>query len=261
MLQNRILEFLEDEPGKVAVLVENLDGNRLVEIEADRVFPSASTIKLAIMLTLFNEVQNGNLDPEDRVSLKDFPKTGGDGILKELSPEHQFSYRELCTLMIIVSDNLATNILIDTLGMERINQHITSLSLQETHLGRYMMDGEARKRGNDNFITAAEISIMLKHILYDKNIEQQYKDEMLDILKRQQVRGRLDRYLPEETVIANKTGDLDFLEQDAGIVYLDDGKSYLIIVLTAGMSSNEHGRETIACISKMAYDYFMNESN
>ncbi len=259
MLQHKILEFLEDEPGKVAVLVEDSDGNRLVAIEADKVFPSASTIKLAIMLTLFNEAQNGKLNLEDKVSLKNYPKTGGDGILKELTSDHQFSYRELCTLMIIVSDNLATNILIDTLGMEKINHHIASLSLKETHLGRHMMDSEAKKRGNDNFITASEISIMLKHILFDEKIEQQHRDEMLDILKRQQVRGRLDRYLPEETVIAHKTGDLDFLEHDVGIVYLDDGNYYLIIVLTAEMSSNEHGRETIARISKMTYDYFMND--
>ncbi len=260
MLQDNILQLLEDESGKVAVLIENQDGSRLVDIEADQVFPSASTIKLAIMLTLFNEAQNGQLDLEDKVSLAGFPKTGGDGILKELSSEHQFSYRELCTLMIIVSDNLATNILIETLGMEKINRHIASLSLKETRLGRYMMDGEARKRGHDNFISAAEISIMLKRILYDENIEQQYRDDMLDILKRQQVRGRLDRYLPEETVIAHKTGDLDFLEHDVGIVYLDDGSFYFIIVLTAEMSSNEHGRETIARISKLTYDYFLNEN-
>ena len=79
---------------------------------------------------------------------------------------------------------------------------------------------------------------------------------MLDIMKRQQVRGRLDLYLPEEIVIAHKTGDLDLLEHDVGIVYPENGKAYIIVVLTNETTTNKDGREIIGHISKMAYDYY-----
>lgn len=258
MLQEKIIKQLESVKGKVAVVVETLDGERLVSINDHDVFPSASTIKLAIMLTLFKAAENQELSLDDEVSLEGLEKTGGDGILKELSEHHRFTYRELCTLMIIVSDNMATNILIRTLGMDKINAQITELGLQDTHLGRFMMDSEAKKRGEDNFITAYEMSQLFHIILNSEAYSEASRIAMLDILKRQQVRGRLDRYLPEEMTIAHKTGDLDFLEHDGGIVYFDDGSAYLIIVLTAEMESNESGRETIAKISKLAYDHFTN---
>lgn len=258
MLQNEILNYLESIQGKVAVVVETLDGERLVSIKENEIFPSASTIKLAIMLTLFKAAEDGKLSLDDQVSLEGLEKTGGDGVLKELSEHHSFSYRELCTLMIIVSDNMATNILIKTLGMDTINAQISSLGLKDAHLGRFMMDGEAKKRGEDNFITAHEMSQLFHIILSSESYSEASRAEMLDILKRQQVRGRIDRYLPEEMTIAHKTGDLDFLEHDGGIVYLDNGNAYLIIVFTAEMESNEIGRETIARISKLAYDNFTN---
>jgi len=255
-LQGKIQEFLKTQTGNVAVVVETLDGDRAVAINTERVFPSASTIKLAIMSELFNRAAVGDFSLTDTITITEKHRTGGDGILKELNPGHIFTLEELCTLMIILSDNEATNILIDFLGMENINATIKRLGLKDAHLGRHMMDSEARRQGHDNFISAEDLAKILKLIVSGRNVNQKSSEKMLDIMKRQQVRGRLDLYLPGEIVIAHKTGDLDLLEHDVGIVYPENGKAYIIVVLTNETTTNKDGREIIGHISKMAYDYY-----
>ena len=178
-------------------------------------------------------------------------KTGGDGVLKELNSGHHFTLKELATLMIIVSDNQATNILIDFLGMENINLLGKELRLKETFLGRKMMDIEARKKGYDN-TCADDISLLLKLIYQEKLINKKASQLMLDILLRQQQGERLQRYLPSDIKIAHKCGDLDNLENDGGIIWIED-KAYILVVLTNGMP-NLQCKQTIGKISKFVYD-------
>ena len=115
------------------------------------------------------------------------------------------------------------------------------------------MDSQAANEGRDNFTTADDFSHILELTYKGENVNKTYSNMMMDILKKQQVKGRLDLYLPEETVIAHKTGDLDSLEHDGGIVYLPD-REYIICVLTNKVKSNKDGREIIGSISKMVYD-------
>jgi len=160
--------------------------------------------------------------------------------------------KELATLMIIVSDNQATNILIDFLGMENINLLGKELGLKESFLGRKMMDTEARKNGYDNYTCADDISLLLKLIYQEKLINKEASQLMLDILLRQQQGERLQRYLPSDIKIAHKCGDLDNLENDGGIIWLG-GKAYILVILTNGMP-NLQCKQTIGKISKFVYD-------
>jgi len=256
MLENRIKEFINTQKGNVAVVVKNLKSKEEFKINENFVFPSASTIKLSIMSELLNKINEGTLKLNDTVELSKDMKTGGDGILKELNCGHKFTLEEIMTLMIIVSDNMATNILIDLLGIDNINTTIKNLGLKNTKLQRKMMDSQAAREGKENLITANDLANILELIYKGKNINSKYSDLMLNILKRQQVRGRLDLYLPEEVVIAHKTGDLDNLEHDAGIVYLPETE-YIICVLTNQTDSNKDGREIIGKISKMVYDEYL----
>jgi beta-lactamase class A len=162
--------------------------------------------------------------------------------------------------MIIISDNMATNILINLLGMDNVNSAIMNLGLPNTKLQRKMMDSQAAREGRENLITALDFANILELIYKGENVNKFFSDKMLDILKRQQVRGRLDLYLPEELVIAHKTGDLDNLEHDGGIVYLPN-KEYIICVLTNKTESNKVGREIIGNISKMVYDEIISKVN
>ncbi|SCL81971.1 serine hydrolase [Sporanaerobacter sp. PP17-6a] len=255
MLENKIREFIKNQKGNVAVAIKDLKTGKEIKINENLVFPSASTIKLSIMSELFNRVNAGSLNLNDKVELTENMKTGGDGILKELELGHKFTLKEIMTLMIIISDNMATNILIDLLGMDNINKRIKDMGLKNTRLQRKMMDSQAAKEGRENLTTANDLCLILELIYRGENINEECSRMMLDILKRQQVRGRLDLYLPEDVIIAHKTGDLDCLEHDVGIVYLPH-REYIICVLTNETETNKDGREIIGKVSKMVYDEF-----
>lgn len=253
MLEEKLKKFIDEQKGNVAVFVKDLKTGREIKINADMQFPSASIIKIAIMSELFNKINEGVYTLDDEIEIKEEMLTGGDGILKELNYGHRFTLKEICTLMIIVSDNMATNILIDLLGMDNINFNAKKLGMKKTSLQRKMMDSLAVKQGRNNFTSAEDFAMILELIYKGENVNETYSSMMLNILKKQQVRGRLDLYLPEEVLIAHKTGDLDFLEHDGGIVFLPD-REYIICVLTNEVKSNKDGREIIGEISKMVYD-------
>ena len=121
-LQNKIENIVEESSANISVSFYDLDLGERFSINGDQQVPSASMIKLLILLKAFDECDKGKLNLEDTISLDDYARVDGSGILKELYRNHKFSIRELLTLMIIVSDNTATNILIDLLGREEINK-------------------------------------------------------------------------------------------------------------------------------------------
>ena len=118
------------------------------------------------------------------------------------------------------------------------------------------MDSEARKQGHDNFISANDMASILHAIHEGWLINAEASKVMLDILLRQQQSGRLQLYLPEEVPVAHKCGDLDYLENDGGIIYAD-GHPYILVVLTSSMPSNKEGREVIGHLSKLVYDHIV----
>lgn len=255
-LKCEIEEIIKENTGNVGVAVENLSTGEAIMINEDMVFPSASTIKLVIMSEILREVKNRMHSLDEKIKLTSGIKTGGDGILKELNSGHEFTLKEIITLMIIVSDNTATNLLIDMAGMDNVNKMAENMGLRSTRLQRRMMDSAAARAGRENLTCAGDMHHILKLIYEGKDIDEYYSSIMLDILKRQQVNGRLNLYLPDDITIAHKTGDLDRLEHDVGIVYLP-GCQYIICVLTNKTETNKDGREIIGKISKAVYDYYI----
>lgn len=253
-LHDSLSAYLEGISGCVCVAFRDLASGESFSLRGAERVHSASTIKLVIMAELLSRVRAGELSLEERIEVTPEMYTGGDGILKELEGGHRFSLRELLTLMIIVSDNEATNILIDLLGMERINARAEAMGLTCAHLGRKMMDSEAKKQGRDNFISALDMERILTMIYRGELLGAAESGLMLDILLRQQQSGRLQLYLPEEVVVAHKCGDLDFLENDGGIVLVPE-HPYVLVVLTSAMPSNKEGREVIGHVSKLVYDH------
>ena len=250
--KKEIEKIISQVEGSVCINFYDLNKNNVFSINGDKKVLSASTIKLLILAELMKKISENKFSLSDTIMIADSMKTGGDGVLKELNTGHHFTLKELATLMIIVSDNQATNILIDFLGMENINQLGKELDLKETFLGRKMMDIEARKKGYDNYTCADDISLLLKLIYQEKLINKEASQLMLDILLRQQQGERLQRYLPSDIKIAHKCGDLDNLENDGGIIWLGD-RAYILVVLTNGMP-NLQCKQTIGKISKFVYD-------
>jgi len=255
MLENKIKKFLAGIDGNVSVVIKNLNNDEIIQINQEYVFPSASTIKLVIMSELLRQVKEKKLSLDQTIVLTDKMRTSGDGILKELNTGHEFTLQEILVLMIIISDNMATNILIDIVGMDNVNKMAQELGLKKTKLQRKMMDFVAAKSGGENYTSAHDMCSILEMIYKGENIDKYYSSIMLDILKRQQVNGRVNLYLPKDIVIAHKTGGLNRLEHDVGIVYLPNCE-YIICVLTNEVKSNKDGREIIGKISKMVYQFF-----
>ena len=250
--KKKIEKIISQVEGNVCINFYDLNKNNGFSVNGDKKVLSASMIKLLILAELMKKIFENKFSLSDTVMMANFMKIGGDGVLKELNTGHHFTLKELATLMIIVSDNQATNILIDFLGMENINQLGKELDLKETFLGRKMMDAEARKKGYDNYTCADDISLLLKLIYQEKLINKEASQLMLDILLRQQQGERIQRYLPSDIKIAHKCGDLDNLENDGGIIWIED-KAYILVVLTDGMP-NLQCKQTIGKISKFVYD-------
>lgn len=250
--KKEIEKIISQVEGKVCISFYDLDTSDGFSIDGNKKVLSASMIKLLILAELMKQISQNNFSLSDTIMIENSMKTGGDGVLKELNAGHCFTLKELATLMIIVSDNQATNILIDFLGMENINQLGKELALKETFLKRKMMDSEAIKNGHDNYTCADDISLLLKSIYQEKLINKKASQLMLNILLKQQQGERLQRYLPGDIKIAHKCGDLDNLENDGGIIWLAN-KTYILVILTNGMP-NLQCKQTIGKISKFIYD-------
>ena len=165
--KKEIEKIISQVEGKVCVNFYDLNKNDGFSINGNEKVLSASMIKLLILAELMKKISEDKFSLSDTIMMANFMKTEGDGVLKELNTGHHFTLKELATLMIIVSDNQATNILIDFLGMENINLLGKELGLRATFLERKMMDAEARKNGYDNYTSADDISLLLKLIYQD----------------------------------------------------------------------------------------------
>lgn len=236
------------------VFINQSTGERL-EINQDMVFPAASMIKVPIMFEIMRRAAEGGLSLDDTLKVTDEYKTGGAGILQELRSGLTMTVRELVTLMIVLSDNTATNMLIDLVGMEAVNQTMVGLGLKSTVLRRRMMDFDAARAGLENETCAADLACLFEHIYSVSSLPRENGAMMLDILKRQQIRDKLPFYLPCETVLAHKTGTLSGVEHDAGILLLP-GSSYIVCVLTADLAANYQGIQLVASIGNAVYKHF-----
>lgn len=255
MLKSEINKLIQGLSGDAGVIIGGLPSGEIIEFNKDEQFPAASVIKLTILWELFQRVENKEFALDDEIKLEDGHKVGGFGILKELHAGTVLTVKDLATLMIVLSDNVATNMLIDKLGMEAINKTIQANGITGTVLQRKMMDAEAKKRGLDNFTSPAGIYKLLKMFLDPAKLGANSTNEMLEILKKQQCNNKLPLYMPPETVLAHKTGDLPGTEHDVGILFTKKGP-VIIVVMTKNLSNNFDGINFINEIGRICCEYF-----
>lgn len=255
-----LYDLVQRAPGRVGLLAKDLASDEELSWEADEVFPAASLIKLPILVEVLRRVDTGELVLDDVVPIRPEDKVGGTGILKELGSVSALSVQDLITLMIVLSDNTASNLCIDKVSMKAVNETATSLGLLHTRLNRKMMDFEARRAGRENWTSARDMARLLELLATKRILSRTSCELAVDILSRQQLRDRLPRYLPAEVRVAHKTGELPGLRHDAGILFLNRGP-VVIAVLTAefatpasqGLVGGE-GSELIAAIGRLIYD-------
>jgi beta-lactamase class A len=235
-------------------IVDLTTGDRLTRY-TDVVLPTASTIKLAVLYELFRQADEGTLKLDATLPLdRRLAVAGGPGLFYLGTPT--LSLRDYATMMVMLSDNTATNVLIRTLGMDAIGRRLTALGLTRTRLRRLMLDLEAAKRGDENVSTAGEIAQLLEAFYRGTGLKPKSRDEALAMLKVEKGEPTpLQRGLPEGVEAACKPGELEGVRVDAGIVFAKN-RPYVFSMMTSYLEDDERGEAAIAEASRLAYQYF-----
>lgn len=243
---------------RIGAVVRDIRSGEKICINADKQFAAASIIKLPILWEFYNNVANGKISTESEYILKDKDKVGTSvydtGVLREMHDGLKLTYHDILTLMIIISDDTATNIMLDLLKMKDITATMDEIGLKNTIVQRRMMDYEKVLAGIDNMTTAGDMDRLLDLILEGKHYSKTIHYAMLNIMSKQQINTAIPIYLSPKLRIAHKTGSiLEFkLEHDVGIIFDgNDNPAISITVLTRNIKDN---KIVIGKIAKMAFD-------
>ena len=203
-------------PARAGAFACDPDGQPLFGESEDELFPSASVIKLPLVMTLYADAARGLIDLDEQVAVGD--RIDGSGVLRHMRDIDRLSLRDLAMLAIVVSDNTATNRLIERIGVERVGERLREWGCSKTRLLRKMYDFEAAKRGQENVMTARECVSLLLRLHRGECEDRATSDAVLAVLEECQDSTMLLRYLPYAAKVPHKTGTLDESRNDAAIV-------------------------------------------
>jgi len=219
------------------------------------VLPTASSIKIAILAELYRQAQQGKVQLMDFYTLQSRDLVGGSGISSVLTPgQTRLTLRDVAGLMISVSDNSATNVIIDRVGMENVNAFLDSLGLTHMRLRRKMMDLKAAEEGRENTSSQREMMLLLEAVYRGKVLNKPMTEDFLTLLCVHK-ESYIPRELPEDLKVANKPGELEGVRNDSGIVFLGK-RPYVISVMTTYLRREKDGGDAIIKISNAAYQMF-----
>ena len=251
-LENEIPEF----KGEAYIVIKELDTGFEICLNKEKKVPSASLVKLPIMAACFNAIAEGKLDSEKPVVLRARHKVSGSGKLKHATEGTKLSIEELIELMIVESDNMATNILIEIAGYDYLNTYFKKIGLKSTNVSRKMMDMKRRSQGIENYTTAGDIALILEKTYTGSLLNKDISSRCLELLKRQKYRDRIAGKLPADIVVAHKTGLENGVCHDAGVVFTDRG-NFLICVLTRHRNKTARlSKKFISGIAFLIYNYY-----
>lgn len=239
-IQGTIDDAFGDMKGETSVYVSPTDSTEEV-FSNSKAQRAASNIKLFILITAYQQVNEGKLNLNDKYTLKDSDKVDGTGEIRNMSSGSEISMQDLLEDMMEDSDNTAANIVIRQLGgMDKVNAQIKKIGAKDTKLERMLMDTDALKDGKDNYTSVADLGMVLKKIYNHQMVSTKYDNAMLDILKKNNNHTKLPHDLPEEATVYNKTGEFDDygVENDAAIFGNNKG-SFVIVVMSQDGSRDE----------------------
>lgn len=226
--------------GEVSLAARDLRTGRTILLHPDRLCPTASVIKLPILVHTVLLAQEGHLSLDEPVLYAAEEKTPGSGILKDLTPGLQLPLRDLCTLMIALSDNTATNLVLDRVGVEPVNMRMQALGFRHTRLFRKVFSqGPPVSRQNARYglgVTTPRDMIRLLSALYFGTIGSRETSELVrTFLRAQQGRDGIPRYLPPEWTYEGKGGAVNSVRNDVGIVADPDGLAIALAIFCTDM--------------------------
>ncbi|MGH2534408.1 MAG: serine hydrolase [Thermomicrobiales bacterium] len=263
--------------GTVGLAVKHLGTGEEIRINADRVMPTASTIKVPILIELYRQVERGEVDLGRKLAATAETRTVGSGILRELSLGVELSVHDLATLMIVVSDNTATNMLIDLVGIERVNATLAEFGFARTRLVRRLDFPAIGKDAHNLAVTTpAELMGIMEALATGRILSEASREGIFEIMRRQHYTGLVPRYLPYAPYapehgdednglqIANKTGGWTDMRADMALVEWpgeDEPTRYVIGIISEGNPDTRYwaeneGDRLIGRVSRMIFNHF-----
>jgi beta-lactamase class A len=262
-LSANIEERIRKSGADVAIAFRTLDGHMAYSFHDEESFHAASTMKIPVMIELFHQARQAKLKLDEPLAIKDEFHSLADGSFYTLDPADDSetdlykaagatrTLRQLCELMITASSNLATNLLIEKLGVDNIRATVHALRADGMNVLRGVEDNKAFLKGLNNTTTARGLQLLLEAIAHGEAIDQESSRQMLAILERQKFNEGIPAGLPPGTRVAHKTGEITKIHHDAAIVFAP--KPFVLVVLVRGLAETKQSAALMADITRQLY--------
>ncbi len=273
-LELQILDSIHQNEGEFALIFKSLDSvGQAIYINKKAMFHAASTMKTPVMIEVYKRAHEGSLSLEDTLTVTTQFRSIVDSSWYELTPDtdselelyHQIgqprSIRELIEDMITESSNIATNMLVQHLGGEHITRSMRELGAKDMHVLRGVEDIKAFEQSLSNMTNAQSLLVIFEKLALGEVVSQEASAEMVEILKRQKFRDVIPAQLPGNVEVAHKTGTLSQAHHDSGIVYLPDGRKYVLVMLSKNLLDFDRTTELLSNLSKMIFDYMEDQES
>jgi len=266
-LKKHITEVLAEQPGVFGVAFKDLTTGEEILINEHELFHAASTMKTPVMVEVYKQAAEGKFSLKDSILIKNEFISIFDGSTFSISPavdSDTLLYKEigkkrtvysLMYDMIIVSSNLATNLIIELVDARNVTNTLRSIGASDIQVLRGVEDTKAYEAGMNNQVTAYDLMLLFEKIDKEELVNAEASMAMMDILLNQQFNDIIPAQLPGKVKVAHKTGWITGVHHDSGIVFLPDGRKYVLIILSKELLNEKEGVKSLATVSKMIYDY------
>lgn len=274
-IEEEIRKELAKQPGTYGLAFKDLSTGEELFINEHEIFHAASTMKTPVMIEAFKQAKEGRFSLSDSVPIKNTFKSIVDGSEYSLDSAED-SEQKLYTLtstkrtldslvydMIIVSSNLATNIIIELVDAKKVTQSMRDLGANDIQVLRGVEDDKAFIEGLINSTTPYDLMVIFEKMANGETVSKQASDAMIDILLDQRFNTIIPAKLPKDVKVAHKTGSIKGVHHDSGIVFLPDGRKYVLVILSKNLKDDDAATAVMANVSEIIYKHVMgtNRSN
>jgi beta-lactamase class A len=273
-LKSEVNALFSATPGTFALAFKDLSAaEHQLLINEREAFHAASTMKTPVMIEVYRQAATGSFSLQDSLLVKNRFKSIVDGSPYSMEigrddDEHLYenigksrSIKDLVVDMIIYSSNLATNIVIELVGADQVNKTMRSLGANDIQVLRGVEDMKAYEAGLNNSTTAYDLMRIFEALAREDVVSKGASQEMIDILLQQTHKDVIPVLLPAEVKVANKTGFISGVHHDSAIVYLPDGRKYVLVLLSKQLEDSEAGKKMLSQVSRLVYDHMMKKNN